>query len=718
MRTRLLPAALCLVFALTAAKKPVTLESLGTAPRFDSSLGIVWSPGGKEYVLREDKKLLHYDCETQKRREVIDIGTLEAAAKHVPPEAVFGWENRYAAEQAIQWVGDTGRLLLIVDGDLFLVNAADGAWQQLTATPVAERDAKASPNGRLVSYRHRHNLYAIEVASKKITQLTSDGTANILNGELDWVYPEELDISTAYWWSPDSSRIAYLQFDQTRVQLYPQTELLKLEAHAEPQKYPKAGSPNSDVRLGVVKASGGLTRWLDLGETRDHLLARVDWIPGSNRVAVQKMNRIQNRLDLLIVDADAGGARTLLTETDKHWVNIGSAYRFLANGRQLVWTSERDGFRHLYLYNLDGKLEKQMTRGDWEVADLAGVDEERKRVLYVSTEASPLDRNLYSVGFDGKHKRTLTAGAGTHIVSVSPTVDYFVDSYSSLTHSAVRTLHKGDGTQVAVLKEADTKALDEFVFLPTEVVKVKAADGETLYARLIRPAGFDASKKYPAIVTVYGGPHVQTVLNKFPGVLTWDQAMAQKGYVVWQLDNRGSSGRGHAFETKLFRRMGRQELADQRTGVEHLIGMGFVDPKRIGIQGWSYGGYMTLNAMLNAPGLFAVGVAGAPVTDWRNYDTIYTERYLGLPQENENGYRDSSVVFDAGGLEGKLLLIQNYGDDNVLFQNAFQMMSALQKAGKQFDMMIYSQKAHGVTGVESKHLNQMKTDYFDKHLKP
>lgn len=606
---------------------------------------------------------------------------------------------------------DGKSVLLAVDGDLFLFEPGSKQFTQLTATSVAERDPKPSPDGKHVAFRRAHDLYVMEIATRRVTQLTRDGNENLLNGELDWVYPEELDLGTAYWWAPDSTRLAYLQFDTSPIGVYPHADLSGIPAFPEPQKYPHAGKANSNVRLGVVSVTGGETRWMRTGDPQQ-LLARVRWAPGM--LLVQRLTRIQDRLDLLRIDPATGEATVLFAETDPAWINVDSDPRVLDGGKTLLWSSERSGFRHLYVFDIATAQFRPVTQGEWEVSRVAAVDEQSGTVWYVSTEASPLERHLYSIRLDGSGKKRLTQASGTHAISMPARGGVYLDTYSSLKTPPETTLHAADGASLAVFRAAKE---NEYDLQPVEIVAVKAPDGDTLYARLIRPAGFDASKKYPAVVMIYGGPHAQTVRDAWAG-LNWEQVLAARGFVVWGLDNRGSAGRGHAWEAKLYRRFGRQELEDQKTGLQHLLGLGFVDPARIGMYGWSYGGYMTLYALLNEPELFAAGIAGAPVTDWRLYDTIYTERYLGLPQENEAGYRDSSAITYADRLKARLLLIHAFGDDNVLFQNTFQMAAALQKAGKTFEMMIYPDKSHGVTGPGRAQLNKLMTEFFERTLKP
>ena len=406
----------------------------------------------------------------------------------------------------------------------------------------------------------------------------------------------------------------------------------------------------------------------------------------------------------------------MLQETDPHWVNLADDLRFLQGGAELVWSSERSGWRHLYRYSSEGKLLAQLTRGDWEVTGLACVDESDGEVFFTATERSPLERHFYRVRLDGSDFRPLTKAPGTHAVSMPENCAYYLDTHSSLTAPPRRTLHARDGAEWAVFLEADRKPQEEYEILPTEIIEVKAPDGALLYARLIKPAVFQAGHKYPAVVMVYGGPHAQNVRNSWAG-LTLDQVLAHRGFVIWQLDNRGSAGRGHAWESVIHRNLGAKELEDQKTGLKHLLSLGFVDSARVGLYGWSYGGYMTLYSVLNAPDLFAAGVAGAPVTDWRHYDTIYTERYMGLPSDNEEGYKRSSPVHQAANLKAKLMLIHCAEDDNVLFQNTFQMAAALQRAGKHFDLVIYPQKTHGVTGSLARHRNESIVNFFEEQLK-
>lgn len=701
---------LCTI-ALATDRKPVTLQNMPSPPHMPP---IIWAPDGKRFAWMQEKAIWQYDVPAKKSKEILSLAPLEEKAVKPTKSEAFDWLNRRVSEQSFQWSSSSREMLVSVSGDLFLVHVDTGKWEQLTATPDAERDPKLSPDGHFVSFRRDHDLYTLEIASKKLTRLTGDGSATLWNGELDWVYPEELDLSTAHWWSPDSSQIAYLQFDVSREPIYPQVDLLSPRALLEPERFPQPGTPNAEVHLGVVPVGGGPTRWIDSGETRDHLMARVYWAPDSRSVAYERLNRIQNHLDLCLADVHSGTPRVLVPEQDSYWINVNDDFRFLSKGKQFLWGSERDGYHHIYLYSVEDKHVTQITKGDWEVSEVVGLNKETREVYFVSTEESPLERQLYRTRLDGKQKpQRLSGGAGTHSISISPTAEYYMDTASSLATPPRRTLHESDGAQIAVFKESTPPDCE---ILPTEIVKLKAADGVLLYARMIKPAGFSPDKKYPVIVDIYGGPHAQTVRDAWSGA-DFDQVLAQRGYLIWELDNRGSAGRGHLWESKIYRETGLWELRDQLDGIHYLEGLGFADMTRIAITGWSYGGYMTLYALANAPSVFRAGIAGAPVTDWRNYDTIYTERYMGLPEENLEGYKRSSPQTNAAEIKARLLILHNIQDDNVHFQNTVQMASALEKAGKQFQMLVYPQKSHGVGGPERKQMMQAMLEFFDEAVR-
>ncbi len=509
---------------------------------------VTWAPDGKRFAWMEEKAVMQYEVASRKQRQLVALGPMEEKAVKPPKSDSTDWQNRRVSERSFQWSAAGGEMLISIEGDLFLVRTETGKWEQLTATAEVEHDPKLSPDGRFVSFRRDHDLYSLEVATKKSTRLTTDGSATVWNGELDWVYPEELYLSTAHWWSPDSTHIAYLQFDVGHESIFPQVDLLSWRAFTEPERFPQfSGTPNADVRLGVVAVEGGATRWMDIGETRDHLLARVDWAPDSHAVAYQRLNRIQNRLDLGLADVRTGATRVLLTEEDSYWINVNDDFRFLSRGKQFLWGSERDGYHHLYLCAVDDKHVAQITKGDWEVTQVAGVNEETREVFFVSSAR----RARWSGSFTARtwmaSRNSGSAVARTRTRSPwSPTTEYYMDTASSLGTPPRRTLHGSDGAQIAVYKESTPVDAE---ILPTEIVKLKAKDGAQLYARMIKPAGFSAEKKYPVIVMIYGGPGIQAVHDAWSGA-SFDQVLAQRGYLIWQLDNRGSAGRGHIWESE------------------------------------------------------------------------------------------------------------------------------------------------------------------------
>ncbi|HVW08385.1 MAG TPA: S9 family peptidase [Bryobacteraceae bacterium] len=699
--------------ACAAQKRPVTAADV-VSPEDGVANSIRWSPDSSRFAILENDVVSVYTVKTASKRDVISMARLERAAAKMPAHDTADWIDRHTSETKLQWFADSRRLLVAAGGDLFIVDANKGSFETLVHTPEEEQDAKLSSDNRSVAFRRGHDLYAVDVETKSERRLTEGGSGTLLNGETDWVYPEELDLDTAYWWSPDSRSIAYLQFDVSHEPVFPQVSLMQTHGVVEPERYPKAGDPNAIVRLGVVAATGGKTKWMDSGAAEDHLLARVVWSPDSREILVERLNRVQNRLDLLLANCETGAAQMVLHEEDRYWINLGEAPRFLAGGDRFLWTSERSGFRHLYIEDLNGKSREQLTNGDWAVDQIAGVDEKRELVYYTSTEDSPIERQLYVVKFDGSGKRKLSIGAGTHAASLSPDGTCYLEDFSSVSSPVKSVVYGMDGKQIGIFRVNGKPDLD---LQPVENVTMKTADGTLLYGQIVRPAGFEAKQKYPAVIAVYGGPDVQRVTNAWAGV-NMDQLLAARGFVVWHLDNRGSAGRGHAFEAPIFHEMGEHELADQKEGIQHLISMGFVDPARIGMTGWSYGGYMTLYTVTHAPELLRAAVAGAPVTDWRNYDSIYTERYMGLPSENVAGYAASSPVGAAAAMgDTKLLILHNIEDDNVHFQNTMQMAGALENAGKLFYMTVYPGKTHGVQGPAKKQMIEETVRFFEENLK-
>jgi dipeptidyl-peptidase-4 len=470
-----------------------------------------------------------------------------------------------------------------------------------------------------------------------------------------------------------------------------------------------------------VSVSGGQAKQMDTGAETDQYIPRVNWLPDSKHVAIQRLNRAQTNLDVMIADALTGTSRVALTEKDQYWINVSDDLRFLQDGQRFLWSSERSGFRHIYLYNLDGKELAQLTKGDWEVSAIEAVDEKAGSVYFTATEKSPMERHLCRVGLDGSGFTRITKEPGTHAVNFAPSagsppgvnaassvkasVSAFIDTYSNTMNPSRQDLLRPDGSRIAVLNENKVAELASYHLSPVEFLQVKTHDAVMLNAWMIKPPDFDPHRKYPVLVYTYGGPHVQVVMNEWGrATFLWHQLMAQKGYIIFALDNRGSAGRGHLFEEPIHYRLGAQELSDQRDGAAYLKSLPYVDANRIGIWGWSYGGHMTLHAMFEDWNDFKAGFAGGPVTDWHYYDSIYTERYLGLLPQNENYYHVSSPIDKVRQFRGKLLIAHGTGDDNVHFANTLALINELIESGKYVEVLPFPGRGHGVSDAPARRL--------------
>ncbi len=509
-----------------------------------------------------------------------------------------------------------------------------------------------------------------------------------------------------------------MELDEREVAKYPLVDFSSPSGEADEERYPPAGGANPFVRVYVAPVGGGQAHAIDTGENTDIYIARVKWLTDSKHIAIQRLNRQQTVLDLLVADAASGEARTVLTEKDQYWINISNDLHFLKDGKRFLWSSERTGYRHLYLYDLEGKELAQLTKGEWEVTAVNAVDEAKGLVYFTGTAKSPLERHLYRVSLEGSAVSRLTIHNGTHGVNMAPDASAFVDTYSDSLTPPRQDLARADGSLLRVINENRVAELADYHLSALQFLLVKTHDGVQLNAMMIKPPDFDATRKYPVLVYTYGGPHGQVVVNQWTGSnFLWHELMSQKGYIIFALDNRGATGRGHVFEEPIHYRLGAQELSDQRDGVAYLKSLPFVDASRIGIWGWSYGGHMTLHAMFEAPDDFKAGFAGGPVTDWHFYDSIYTERYLGLLPQNEEGYRSSSPIEKAAGLKGKLLIAHGTGDDNVHFANTLSLINKLIELGKYVEVMPFPGRGHGVSDLAAhKLLMNRVTQFFLDNL--
>lgn len=727
--------------AVLALSSPVMAEKLTPERIFaDPSLsgptakGVALSPDGKRVTYLKAKPdaanvqdLWAADVKGGEPYRLIDSAALSSGTKELSEAEKARRERaRVAATRGIveySW-DKQGRFILVpLDGDLYLDSVADGKVSRLTETPGDEVDAKVSPKGGYVSYVRDQNLYIKPLTGGAETALTTEGKDALSFGTAEFIAQEELDRFTGYWWSPDEARIVYTRVDESGVDIVPRADIGPSGATIVNQRYPRAGRPNAVVELFVRDLASGAVRKLDLGANKDIYLARVDWSADGKTVYVQRLTRDQKTLDLIAFDAATGQGRVILTQTDPHYIEVADDFQPLKDG-SFLWSSEQDGNRHLYRYAAAGKLIAQITKGDWPVSALEGVDETRKVAIFAASMDTPLERRLYEISYakPGKPK-ALTPAGGWWSAKVASTGGAFAASYSDPKTPPQTALYSADGKRVRWIEEnrlaeghpywpyASTLPVPEFGTL-------KAADGETLHYEILKPTGFDPAKKYPAIVSVYGGPHAQRVMKSWqsPSERTYLEA----GYVIFKLDNRGSGNRSAKFQRALDRRMGTVEVEDQLQGAKFLASLPYVDPDKLGVMGWSYGGFMTLMLMTAENMPFKAGAAGAPPTEWSLYDTAYTERYMGKPDENKAGYAYADINTRLDKLKpGSLLLLHGMADDNVILENSTRVMAALQKKAVPFEMALYPGERHSAGSGKSKGLSVLKThlDFFDRKLK-
>jgi len=677
---------------------------------------LTWLPNSDRYSYVSDRgngaaTLYVVEAKTGARESVVSLGGIER----------LNGDAALPSLRTYQWLPNETGLILTGSGEVWHYSLGEARLTRLTRTSGETELVRISPDSRYISYVRSNNLYVQNLLSGKTTQLTFDGNDLLLNGKLDYVYQEELGERgdfLGYKWSPDSRHISYYQFDDSPVPEYPIVDWIPTHPEFEMMRYPKAGDSNPLVKIGVVSVSENPeTIWMNIGDEPDIYLPRMYWVPNGNQLAIMRLDRAQHHLDFLFADITSGESNIIITEEDPYWINIEDHVYFFENSGQFLWGSDRSGFRHLYLYNNSGELMNQVTEGEWIVENLEHVDESSGIIYFTATEKDVTERHLYKVNLDGSQLRRLTEESGTHTADFSTSGLYYIHSYDSVLRPEQMFLENSQGDQIRVIAENPQPFLEQYNLSDQEFFVFQGSNDTTYNGWLFRPPNFDSDEQYPVIVYVYGGPHSQVVDRSFGGTTSlWHQMMAQKGYLVFSMDNRGSAGRGHQWEQAIDLNFGAVEFRDQMIGVNHLKSLSYVDTTRIGIWGWSYGGYMTLYSMTHSD-VFSAGVSVAPVTDWRNYDTIYTERYMGLPEDNPDGYERSSVVNTADDLSGKLLLVHGTGDVNVHMQNSIQMVDELIDAGINFDFMVYPQGQHSISTQRDRiHLFQKITDHFDRYL--
>ena len=634
-----------------------------------------------------------------------------------------------AAEPRIEFTdyvlsADERRLLLTTDvepiyrhsftAEYWIYDRQDGSLRRLSQGGP-QQQAQFSPDGSRVAFVRGGNLFVADPAAGSERQLTFDGRFNhIINGLPDWVYEEEFSFARAVAWSPDGRKIAYLRFDESRVKQY---NMNRFAGGLYPEnytfKYPKAGEQNSVVELYCCDAADGSTVRMDTGEQTDQYIPRLFWTP-TGQLGFYRLNRLQNHFEVLLCDS-SGASRVVYDERNDRYVERvdGRTVTFLPDGDRFVVRSERDGFMHLYLYSVSEGLLGRITSGEWEVTELLGI--EGDRVYYLSTETSPLRRDLYTVRLDGRGKRRLTGGDGTYRIAPSRGFRYFISYFSNVRTPNRVTLHRSDGRLVRTLEDnaALRAKLDELQVPVKEFFRFATSEGVELNGYMVRPNGFDSSRRYPVLMTQYSGPGSQQAADRW--TIGWEDVLVQQGYIVACVDGRGTGFRGEEFKKCTYGELGKYETVDQIEAARYLASLPYVDPDRIGIYGWSYGGFMALNCILKGNDVFRAAIAVAPVTSWRFYDTIYTEIYNGLPQDNPSGYDDNSPIHFADRLKGKLLIAHGTGDDNVHIQNTYEMITRLVEYDKPFELYVYPDRNHGM-GPSRHHLMERCIEFVQRNL--
>lgn len=721
----------------TSQPQALTIDRLYSAPSLSGKAprSLAFSPDGTRVTYlqasaddRYRYDLWEYQIASGQQRLLVDSRDLFDGEETLSDEEKARRERQRVYGKGIMeytWSKSGNALLFPLNGDLYTYDLHTKKSRKLTDTSTFETDARFSPQGNFVSFIREQNLFVINVKSGKEIQLTTDVNPLIKNGMSEFVAQEEMDRMTGYWWSDDEQHIAFLHVDETPVKAVTRNEIYADDIKLFQQRYPFTGTPNAQVSLALVNLKSKKKSWIAKADNLpDGYIPRVKWLPNSKMVSYQWQARNQQKLTLHFYDLQHKRSRTVLTETSKTWLNLHNDLYFLKDSSRFIWASERDGYKHLYLYRYDGGLVRQLTQGEWIVDSLQGVNESSHRFYFTATKDTPLEMQFYRGSFEDRNDvKRLTALGQNHHVKLASDHYTFIDNFSSLNQPNAVALRDINGKRITWLEQ---NALDKkhpltpylSRLVEPEYGKLNADDGQTLHYRLFKPSTLVAGKKYPVIVNVYGGPHAQLVSNRWRERNLYLQFLVQQGYVVFQLDNRGSYNRGKAFEDPIYRSMGSVEVDDQVAGVKWLRQQPFIDPQRIGIYGHSYGGYMSLMGLFKASEYFQAGVSGAPVTDWALYDTHYTERYMDHPDSNTKGYQASAVFPYIEGLQGDLLLYHGMADDNVLFTHSTKLMKQLQDKNKTFELMTYPGSKHSMRGKAVRvHLYNTITDFFNRRLR-
>jgi len=697
------------VLVLSVSAQDLTLEDIWKSGKYQqkSVYGLRSMNDGKHYTTidREDNGAIinKYSYETGKLVETLySLSNLKIALN-----------NQSASFDSYKFSDDEKMLLLSYDVEniyrhstkehYYLINLETKKVKQLSEG-AKQRHATISPDSKNVAYVQGNDLIIQEIASGKITPVTTDGEYNkIINGYADWVYEEEFSFDQAFEWAPDGSKLAYYRFDESAVKEFHMPVFNGLYPEDYKFKYPKAGEDNSKVDIKVYDLAKNKTMTPDLGAYE--YIPRIKWTESSDMLAIVKMPRLQNQLEVMLYQTNDGSTKSIYKESSDTYIEINDDLTFIEDNAGFVMRSEKDGFSHLYKYSMNGETETQLTKGSWEVSSVLGVDSRNAMIYFTAHKTAPYNQEVYVVSMNGGEPTLLSPADGVSSASFSKSFDYLILNHSTANKPVNISLNGSSGYEVRVLEDNEelNKKLGGLNLSDKEFFDFVTSEGVTLNGWMIKPANFDASKAYPVLMYVYGGPGSQTVTNAMGGNYLWHQFMAQKGYIVVSVDNRGTGARGKAFRTQTYRQLGKYETMDQIEAARWLGELSYVDAARIGIWGWSYGGYMSSLCLSKGADVFKTAIAVAPVSNWRFYDNIYTERYMGLPQDNADGYDDNSPINHVAKMEGNFLLIHGTSDDNVHFQNSVEMVDALIEADKQFDFYIYPDRNHGIYGGNTRH---------------
>lgn len=710
---------------ISAQKKNITLEDIWKTGTFRTNgvFGLVSMNDGLHYSTMDDGKILQYEY------------AKASAPVAIVTEADLKIDGKSIGIDSYQFSPDETKMLISTGTEQIYRHSTrenyyvyDRKTKSLTPVSSGEKQMYAtfSPDGNKIGFVRGNNIYIKDLASGKETQVTNDGSHNnIINGATDWVHEEEFAFSVAYFWSPDSKKIAYYKFDESKVKEFSFDEFNnQLYPSGYKFKYPKAGENNSVVTVHAYDLASASDKLMDIGKVIDQYIPRIKWTMDSNTLSIVRMNRYQNKLELLFNNATTGESKTVYTESCDTYIDIhegqGDYVYFTADKGSFIIMTEIDGFNHIYRYDMTGKLMNQITKGNWDVVSFLGIDEKTKTIFYSASESTATEKDIYSVKIDGSGKKKVSKEKGMHSPEFSTGMKYYINTYSSANTPNFIAIYDGQGKQIRVLEtnEALVKKMSEFEMSKKELFMFKTTEGVELNAWMIKPTNFNADKKYPVFLTFYGGPGSNKVNNSFDGRdYFWHQMLAEKGYIVMCVDNRGTMYRGKAFKHSTHKQLGKLEVADQIETAKYLGTLPYVDKSRIGTFGWSFGGYLSSLCITKGADYFKMAIAVAPVTNWRYYDNIYTERFMSLPQENASGYDDNSPINHVNKLRGKYLLIHGSADDNVHYQNTMEMINALVNANKQFDLFIYPDKNHGIYGGYTRlHLYNKMTDFIMNNL--